>query len=112
MQPFSAAAPPGSRLAPRARGAFVDRIGYDAVSVGPLSAGRAWSTDAEAIGVNSKTNPRDDLDDLAGLDAAIVRSLHDGIERHVRQLIDELGPTSTANQRLWRGDAQANAALR
>ena len=44
----------------------------------------------------------DDLDDPAGLDTAAVRPIRDDIERRVRQLIDELGLTSTADQRLGR----------
>jgi protein-tyrosine-phosphatase len=44
----------------------------------------------------------DDLDDPAGLDTAGVRPIRDDIERRVRQLIDELGLTSTAHQRLGR----------
>ena len=42
----------------------------------------------------------DDLDDPAGLDTAGVRPIRDDIERRIRQLIDELGLTSTADQRL------------
>ena len=37
----------------------------------------------------------DNLDDPAGLDTAGVRPIRDDIERRVRQLIDELGLTST-----------------
>ena len=44
----------------------------------------------------------DDLDDPAGLDTAGVRPIRDDIERRVRQLIDELGLTSTADQRVGR----------
>jgi hypothetical protein len=44
----------------------------------------------------------DDLDDPAGLDTAGVRPIRDDIERRVRQLIGELGLTSTADQRLGR----------
>ena len=43
----------------------------------------------------------DNLDDPAGLDTAGVRPIRDDIERRVRQLIAELGLTSTADQRLW-----------
>jgi arsenate reductase len=43
----------------------------------------------------------DNLDDPAGLDTAGVRPIRDDIERRVRQLIDELGLISTADQRLW-----------
>jgi arsenate reductase (thioredoxin) len=53
----------------------------------------------------------DDLDDPAGLDTTSVRAIRDDIERRVRQLIDELDLTSTANQRLGAGNAQANTAL-
>jgi arsenate reductase (thioredoxin) len=41
----------------------------------------------------------DDLDDPAGLDISAVRTIRNGIERRVRQLIDELGLTSTAMDR-------------
>jgi protein-tyrosine-phosphatase len=44
----------------------------------------------------------DHLADPAGLDTPAVRPIRDDIERHVRQLIDELGLTSTANHRLGR----------
>jgi arsenate reductase (thioredoxin) len=44
----------------------------------------------------------DDLDDPAGLDTTAVRHIRDDIERRVRQLTDELGLTSTADQRLGR----------
>jgi arsenate reductase (thioredoxin) len=54
----------------------------------------------------------DDLDDPAGLDTAGVSPMRDDIERRVRELIDELDLTSTANQRLGSGNAQANTALR
>jgi hypothetical protein len=37
----------------------------------------------------------DDLDDPAGLDLAAARCIREDIERRVRQLIDELGLTST-----------------
>jgi arsenate reductase len=44
----------------------------------------------------------DDLDDPAGLDTVSVRPIRDDIERRVRQLIDELGLTSTGDQRSGR----------
>jgi hypothetical protein len=44
----------------------------------------------------------DDLDDPAGLDTPAVRPIRDDIERRVRHLIDELGLTPAADQRLGR----------
>jgi arsenate reductase (thioredoxin) len=52
----------------------------------------------------------DDLDDPAGLDTTAVRPIRDDIERRVRQLIDELGLTSTTDQRLGACNAEPNTA--
>jgi hypothetical protein len=51
----------------------------------------------------------DDLDDPAGQDVAAVRPIRDDIERRVGQLIDEIGLTSTANQRVGAGNARAQS---
>jgi hypothetical protein len=69
----------------------------------PQTSWSAWAAATPApIFPGKRYESWDDLDDPAGQDLAAVRPIRDDIERRVRQLIDELALTPTADQRLGR----------